>query len=69
MAKTLPIDGPQVIEGPGEMRAVDIGDGLQRFKIESHNHPSFIEPYQGLQRALAVSCAMFLPWAHVLLRF
>ena len=47
--KTLPVDGPQVIEGPGENAgAVDIGDGLAAiFKIESHNHPSFIEPYQG----------------------
>jgi phosphoribosylformylglycinamidine synthase II len=47
--KTLPIDGPQVIEGPGENAgAVNIGDGLAAiFKIESHNHPSFIEPYQG----------------------
>ena len=47
--KTLPIDSPQVIEGPGENAgAVDIGDGLAAiFKIESHNHPSFIEPYQG----------------------
>ncbi len=47
--KTLPIDGPKVIEGPGENAGVvDIGDGLAAiFKIESHNHPSFIEPYQG----------------------
>ena len=47
--KTLPVDGPKVIEGPGENAgAVDIGDGLAAiFKIESHNHPSFIEPYQG----------------------
>ena len=47
--KTLPTEGPQVIEGPGENAgAVDIGDGLAAiFKIESHNHPSFIEPYQG----------------------
>jgi len=47
--KTLPIDGPQVIEGPGENAgAVEIGEGLAAiFKIESHNHPSFIEPYQG----------------------
>ena len=45
----LPTEGPQVIEGPGENAgAVDIGDGLAAiFKIESHNHPSFIEPYQG----------------------
>lgn len=47
--KTLPVDGPQVIEGPGENAgAVDIGAGLAAiFKIESHNHPSYIEPYQG----------------------
>jgi phosphoribosylformylglycinamidine synthase len=47
--KTLPVDGPQVIQGPGENAGViDIGDGLAAiFKIESHNHPSFIEPYQG----------------------
>ena len=45
----LPTQGPQVIEGPGENAGVvDIGDGLAAvFKIESHNHPSFIEPYQG----------------------
>ena len=47
--KTLPTDGPQVVQGPGENAgAVDIGDGLCAvFKMESHNHPSFIEPYQG----------------------
>ena len=47
--KTLPTDGPQVIQGPGENAGVvDIGDGMAAiFKIESHNHPSFIEPYQG----------------------
>ena len=47
--KTLPTDGPQVIQGPGENAGVvDIGDGQAAvFKIESHNHPSFIEPYQG----------------------
>ena len=47
--RNLPTTGPQVIEGPGENAgAVDIGDGLAAvFKIESHNHPSFIEPYQG----------------------
>src|SRR5258706_8596433 len=47
--KTLPTQGPQVLQGPGENAgAVDIGDGLAAvFKIESHNHPSFIEPYQG----------------------
>ncbi|MBT5799778.1 MAG: phosphoribosylformylglycinamidine synthase subunit PurL [Alphaproteobacteria bacterium] len=47
--KTLPTDGAQVIQGPGENAGVvDIGDGTAVvFKIESHNHPSFIEPYQG----------------------
>jgi len=47
--RTLPTSGPQVLQGPGENAgAVDIGDGLAAvFKIESHNHPSFIEPYQG----------------------
>ncbi|MGE0109541.1 MAG: phosphoribosylformylglycinamidine synthase subunit PurL [Bdellovibrionales bacterium] len=47
--KTLPTKGPQVIMGPGENAGViDIGDGQAAvFKMESHNHPSFIEPYQG----------------------
>jgi len=47
--KTLPTTGPQVICGPGENAGIiDIGDGeAVVFKIESHNHPSFIEPYQG----------------------
>jgi len=47
--KTLPTEGKQVVQGPGENAGViDIGDGLCAvFKMESHNHPSFIEPYQG----------------------
>ena len=47
--KTLPTKGPQVIQGPGENAGVvDIGDGdAVVFKMESHNHPSYIEPYQG----------------------
>src|SRR5438128_1666857 len=47
--KKLPTKGPRVLQGPGENAgAVSIGDGLAAvFKIESHNHPSFIEPYQG----------------------
>ncbi|NOT44814.1 MAG: phosphoribosylformylglycinamidine synthase subunit PurL [Acidobacteria bacterium] len=47
--KTLPTTGRRVLQGPGENAgAVDVGDGLAAvFKIESHNHPSFIEPYQG----------------------
>src|SRR3977135_3505785 len=47
--RTLPTKAPWVIHGPGENAGVvDIGDGLAAvFKMESHNHPSFIEPYQG----------------------
>ncbi len=47
--RTLPTSGPRVIQGPGENAGVvDIGDGLVVvFKMESHNHPSYIEPYQG----------------------
>jgi phosphoribosylformylglycinamidine synthase len=47
--KELPTKAPWVIHGPGENAGViDIGDGLAAiFKMESHNHPSFIEPYQG----------------------
>ena len=42
-------DGPEILAGPGENAGVvDVGDGLAvAFKIESHNHPSFVEPYQG----------------------
>jgi phosphoribosylformylglycinamidine synthase len=45
----LPTDGPRVLVGPGENAgALDIGDGLAVvFKVESHNHPSAVEPYQG----------------------
>src|ERR1700751_3960627 len=45
----FPTKGPRVIQGPGENAGViDIGDGQACvFKMESHNHPSFIEPYQG----------------------
>src|SRR5579863_6954209 len=47
--RTLPTEGARVVQGPGENAgAIDIGGGLAAvFKIESHNHPSFIEPYQG----------------------
>ncbi|MGA8753840.1 AIR synthase related protein, partial [Candidatus Deferrimicrobium sp.] len=47
--KKFPTKGPRVLQGPGENAGiVDIGDGLAVvFKMESHNHPSFIEPYQG----------------------
>ena len=49
LLKKFPTEGPQVIQGPGEGAGiVDIGDdqGIA-FKIESHNHPSAVEPYQG----------------------
>jgi len=47
--RDLPTKGPQVLQGPGENAGiVDLGGGLAlTFKIESHNHPSFIEPFQG----------------------
>src|SRR5512146_225981 len=47
--KTFPTEGPRVLQGPGENAGVvDLGDGLAAaFKMESHNHPSYIEPYQG----------------------
>jgi phosphoribosylformylglycinamidine synthase len=47
--RDLPSEGPQVLQGPGENAGVvDIGGGLAAvFKIESHNHPSFVEPFQG----------------------
>ncbi len=47
--RRFPTEGPRVVQGPGENAgAVDIGDGLAAvFKMESHNHPSFIEPFQG----------------------
>ncbi|WP_022836310.1 phosphoribosylformylglycinamidine synthase subunit PurL [Salisaeta longa] len=50
LLKTLPSDGPQLLVAAGEENAglVDIGDGLGvAFKMESHNHPSAVEPYQG----------------------
>src|SRR4051794_7297957 len=47
--RRLPTHGPRVLHGPGENAGVvDVGDGLAlAFKVESHNHPSAVEPYQG----------------------
>src|SRR6059058_415403 len=47
--RNLPTTGPRVLVGPGENAGVvDVGDGWAvAFKVESHNHPSYIEPYQG----------------------
>jgi phosphoribosylformylglycinamidine synthase subunit PurL len=49
LLRTLPTEGPAVVMGPGENAgAVDVGDGLAvAFKVESHNHPSAVEPFQG----------------------
>ncbi len=49
LLRTLPTEGPHVVMGPGENAgAVDLGDGLVcAFKVESHNHPSAVEPFQG----------------------
>ncbi len=49
LLRTLPTEGPGVVMGPGENAgAVDAGDGLAvAFKVESHNHPSAVEPFQG----------------------
>ena len=49
LLKTLPTEGPRVVMGPGENAgAVDVGGGLScAFKVESHNHPSAVEPFQG----------------------
>jgi phosphoribosylformylglycinamidine synthase len=67
--KRLPTKGEAVLQGPGENAGiVDIGGGLAAaFKIESHNHPSFIEPYQGAATgvggiASAASCATSSRW-------
>ena len=47
--KRLPTESPRVVQGPGENAGIiDVGDGWAcAFKIESHNHPSYIEPFQG----------------------
>src|SRR6267154_3219448 len=49
LLRLLPTEGPHVLLGPGENAgAVDVGDGLAiAFKVESHNHPSAVEPFQG----------------------
>jgi phosphoribosylformylglycinamidine synthase len=56
--KGMPTSGPKVIQGPGENAGVvDIGDGQAVvFKMESHNHPSFIEPYQGAATGVGGIC-------------
>ena len=63
--KRLPTRSRLVVQGPGENAGIiDIGDGWAcAFKIESHNHPSFIEPFQGPLPGSAVFCAISSPWA------
>ncbi len=63
--KTLPKEGSKLLVAAGEENAglMDIGDGLGVvFKIESHNHPSAIEPFQGQQPELEEFTAIFLRW-------
>ena len=62
--KKLPTKGKKVIQGPGENAGiVDIGDDdAIVFKIESHNHPSYIEPYQGATTGVGGICEMYLQW-------
>ena len=58
------------MQGPGKMFGiVDVGDGWGVcFKVESHNHPSFIEPFQGAATGVGGILKTFSRWAHVLLR-
>ncbi len=66
--KRLPTTGPHVLVGPGENAGViDAGDGIAvAIRIESHNHPSAIEPLPGLRRrASAAFCATCSRWARV----
>ena len=60
----FPTEGEQILQGPGENAGiVDLGDGLAAvFKVESHNSPSAVEPYQGAATASGASCATSLPW-------
>jgi phosphoribosylformylglycinamidine (FGAM) synthase-like enzyme len=61
--KLLPTEGAHVLQGPGENAGVvDIGDGLAvAFKMESHNHPSFIEPYQGAATGVSAASTIRAP--------
>src|SRR4051812_1916260 len=61
----FPTSGSHVLQGPGENAGViDVGDGLAvALKVESHNHPSAVEPFQGRPPASAASCATSSRWA------
>ena len=62
--KRLPTKSELVVQGPGENAGIiDVGDGWAcAFKIESHNHPSYIEPFQGAATGVAEFCATFSRW-------
>ena len=65
--KKFPTTGPNILVKAGEENAgvVDIGDGWAvAFKIESHNHPSAIEPFQGAATGVGGIIREFSPWAH-----
>ena len=66
LLKNFPTTGERVLVGPGENAGVvDLGDGLQlAFKIESHNHPSAVEPFKGLRLGSAEFYGIFSPWGH-----
>lgn len=66
----FPTKAPWVIQGPGENAGViDIGQGMAAvFKVESHNHPSFIEPFAGAATGVGEFCVMFLLWVQEWLR-
>src|SRR6266545_4898929 len=62
--KEFPTEGPRVVQGPGENAGiVDIGHGwVAAFKMESHNHPSYIEPYQGSMTGVGGILRDISPW-------
>ena len=62
--RRLPTEAPHVLVGPGENAGViDAGDGIAvAIRIESHNHPSAIEPYQGAATGVGGSCGTSSPW-------
>lgn len=63
--KTLPREGERLLVKPGEENAglIDIGEDLAvAFKIESHNHPSAVEPYRGVPPVWGELCVISLPW-------
>lgn len=64
LLRRFPTSGPRVLMGPGEGAGiVDIGDQQAVvFKIESHNHPSAIEPYQGAATGVGGLFAIYFPW-------